>query len=118
MLLRSEFLTRGAEAVDAHRADPTPRSAFRAWVTLLDAWRPIPYLDPGLPHTALPDDWPGRRSIPFFLHHRDLLREPVTHFLTTTLGPPGGGVTDAGRAPRSGLTTASPTRPDRAAVQP
>lgn len=46
--------------------------AFRRYVEGLDAWRVIPYLDPGLPAEFLPDDWPGKQSIPLFeeLHAR------------------------------------------------
>lgn len=40
-----------------------PRSAFANYVTALDRWRIIPYLDPGLQPAALPTDWPGFRSV-------------------------------------------------------
>jgi phenylacetic acid degradation operon negative regulatory protein len=33
--------------------------AFADHVTVLGAWRPLPFLDPGLPVEALPADWPG-----------------------------------------------------------
>ncbi|AZM58235.1 MULTISPECIES: PaaX family transcriptional regulator C-terminal domain-containing protein [unclassified Streptomyces] len=84
--LHDAFLTHGTQAVDAYRADPTPRAAFRAWVTLLDAWRPIPYLDPGLPYSVLPQDWPGRRSIPLFLDFRDSVQRPVAEFIASSIG--------------------------------
>ncbi|WP_460980228.1 PaaX family transcriptional regulator [Schumannella luteola] len=42
-------------------------AAFRRYVVAVDAWRDIPYVDPGLPFELLPDDWPGRLSIPAFL---------------------------------------------------
>ena len=32
------------------------------YLTGMDLWRPIPYLDPGLPPRMLPPDWPGHRS--------------------------------------------------------
>lgn len=35
---------------------------FAAYVRLIDSWRVLPYVDPGLPATLLPDDWPGERS--------------------------------------------------------
>lgn len=35
------------------------RGAFVDHVTVLGAWRPLPFLDPGLPVEALPPDWPG-----------------------------------------------------------
>jgi len=35
-------------------------------VQLIDRWRVLPYIDPGLPPSMLPADWPGRRSIAEF----------------------------------------------------
>lgn len=48
------------------------RAAFATWVGALDEWRVIPYLDPGLPETALPREWPGRASRELFavIHER------------------------------------------------
>ena len=43
---------------------------FRAWVRGVDAWRPIPYLDPGLPRELLPLDWAGYRSEQLFAQLR------------------------------------------------
>lgn len=42
-------------------ARPAP-AAFAAHVRQLDAWRRIPFHDPGLPATALPADWPGAHA--------------------------------------------------------
>lgn len=36
--------------------------AFRRYLLGIDAWRVIPYLDPGLPAELLPDGWPGHDS--------------------------------------------------------
>jgi phenylacetic acid degradation operon negative regulatory protein len=36
--------------------------AFRDYLGQLDAWRRIPFHDPGLPATALPADWPGAHA--------------------------------------------------------
>jgi len=41
-------------------------AAFAAWIRTLDEWRVIPYLDPGLPPSALPADWPGFASVSRF----------------------------------------------------
>jgi phenylacetic acid degradation operon negative regulatory protein len=40
----------------------TPAQAFSARVRQLDAWRRIPFHDPGLPASALPADWPGAHA--------------------------------------------------------
>lgn len=47
---------------DRRDAAADGRSAFVRLVRLVDAWRPIPYADPGLPLDLLPHGWPGRRS--------------------------------------------------------
>ncbi|TPW77430.1 PaaX family transcriptional regulator [Schumannella soli] len=61
----------GLPAVSGPTAGPgselAEAAAFRRYVLAVDAWRDIPYVDPGLPLELLPDDWPGRRSIPAFL---------------------------------------------------
>ena len=41
----------------------TPRQAFASWIGCVDAWRIIPYVDPGLPASWLPADWPGNLSV-------------------------------------------------------
>ena len=69
--LHEKFLARHAAAIEEFTADPQPTTAYRTWITALDAWRPIPYLDPGLPAELLPASWPGNRSIPLFLAFRD-----------------------------------------------
>ncbi len=43
-----------------------PRRAFAHYMTMLDAWRQIPYLDPGLQPSALPAGWPGFESVALF----------------------------------------------------
>src|SRR4051794_20412042 len=40
----------------------TPAEAFAGHVGQLDAWRRIPFHDPGLPAAALPADWPGAHA--------------------------------------------------------
>lgn len=50
----------GWQAVD------DPRAAFASYVTALDRWRIIPYLDPGLQAAVLPPEWPGFRSVALF----------------------------------------------------
>jgi phenylacetic acid degradation operon negative regulatory protein len=55
--------------------DLTPQQAFATYIACLDAWRVIPYVDPGLPAAWLPDDWPGNRSIPLFADLRQRLED-------------------------------------------
>lgn len=77
------FLAGHLTSLELVRVDPIPRVAFRAWVLALDAWRQIPYLDPGLPPSLLPEDWPGRLSIPLFLELRQAVLEPAAEFVRT-----------------------------------
>lgn len=54
------------DAFDGWGPVDDPRSAFANYVTALDRWRIIPYLDPGLQPAALPAYWPGFRSVALF----------------------------------------------------
>ena len=69
--LHDGFLAAHAGDLGEWRADPSPQTAFRLWIGALDAWRPIPYLDPGLPPALLPPDWPGARSAELYLAIRE-----------------------------------------------
>lgn len=60
-----------------HGDGPEPSHAFRTWIRALDAYRPIPYLDPGLPPRYLPDDWPGTRSGEVFTRLATAARLPA-----------------------------------------
>ncbi|MFJ4046358.1 PaaX family transcriptional regulator C-terminal domain-containing protein [Microbacterium sp. NPDC089987] len=56
--LRAEHERFLASFADLEQAEP-----FAAYVRLIDSWRVLPYVDPGLPAALLPDDWPGERSV-------------------------------------------------------
>jgi len=59
----------------------TTRQAFASWIGCLDAWRVIPYVDPGLPAAWLPAAWPGKRSIPLFADLRERLEDPSGRYM-------------------------------------
>jgi phenylacetic acid degradation operon negative regulatory protein len=76
--------------------DLTLRQAFAAWIGCLDAWRVIPYVDPGLPATWLPPEWPGNRSIALFADLRERLEDRSSRYVqrvTRSSGDPGSGET-------------------------
>lgn len=50
----------------ASAADLDLNAPFAAYVRLIDSWRVLPYVDPGLPADLLPTDWPGTRSVTEF----------------------------------------------------
>ncbi|WP_349829520.1 PaaX family transcriptional regulator [Brevibacterium litoralis] len=65
-----------SDGTDAGRTLSGP-DAFGAYVRLVDTWRVIPYVDPGLPPGVLPADWPGSRSIELFHELRAGLMGPA-----------------------------------------
>ncbi|NGO69482.1 PaaX family transcriptional regulator [Streptomyces sp. SB3404] len=52
-----------------------PQAAYRDYLPALDAWRRLPYADPGLPPALLPDDWPGERAAGVFFALHAKLRD-------------------------------------------
>lgn len=49
----------------------SPAEAFRSQVSLVQAWRRFPFLDPGLPPQLLPAHWPGRAAAEVFHRRHD-----------------------------------------------
>ncbi|MFJ9419161.1 PaaX family transcriptional regulator C-terminal domain-containing protein [Streptomyces sp. NPDC101227] len=43
-----------------------PEAAYHDYLLALDAWRRLPYADPGLPSPLLPQGWPGGRAAEVF----------------------------------------------------
>ncbi|MEV6107737.1 PaaX family transcriptional regulator C-terminal domain-containing protein [Streptomyces sp. NPDC051940] len=78
-------LRRWASATSAASA-PSPEEAYRDYLLAVDAWRQLPYADPGLPEALLPEDWPGVRAAEVFgdLHGR--LREAGERFVADQVG--------------------------------
>jgi len=84
--LHDAFLRQHRADLDALGPSPAPRDAFAIWIAALDTWRPIPYLDPGLPAALLPEDWPGRQSVPLFLRLRDAARGGASLYIEGLVG--------------------------------
>jgi len=61
--LHERFLAQHAPKVGPVMTDA---EAFARYIHALDQWRVIPYLDPGLPNSALPEEWPGQASLDLF----------------------------------------------------
>lgn len=95
--LHRAFLARhgdasGSSAPDGARpgvAVASPRDAFARWVRAVDDWRPVPYVDPGLPPGALPADWPGRASVALFDELRAALADAATEYVRGQTAVPG-----------------------------
>jgi phenylacetic acid degradation operon negative regulatory protein len=62
--------------------------AYRDYLLALDAWRHLPYADPGLPPEVLPPGWPGGRAAEVFAALHDRLRGPAEDFVNGTLHTP------------------------------
>ncbi len=56
-------------------------AAFAGYARLVDAWRPIPYIDPGLPVPLLPRDWPGLESEREFARLSAELADPAREYV-------------------------------------
>jgi phenylacetic acid degradation operon negative regulatory protein len=63
-----------------------PAEPFAAYVQLIDRWRTLPYLDPGLPPSMLPVDWPGARSFAEFAWLSQTLEGPAMAHVRTVTG--------------------------------
>uniref|UniRef100_UPI00389B3797 PaaX family transcriptional regulator n=1 Tax=Streptomyces kaniharaensis TaxID=212423 RepID=UPI00389B3797 len=58
--LYGEFIARYRPVLDKVKASGvTPLEAFQVYVPMLTQWRRLPYRDPGLPLSLLPEDWNG-----------------------------------------------------------
>ena len=88
-LERVAALHRGfLRSFEGHLATPVePRQAFAVYTRALDLWRPIPYLDPGLPPSALPADWPGGASLALFGHLHATLRTQALDHVRALVAP-------------------------------
>ncbi|MCF3145184.1 PaaX family transcriptional regulator [Streptomyces platensis] len=66
----------------SRRRSVPPEAAYRDYLLALDAWRRLPYADPGLPSPLLPEDWPGGRAADVFGRLHAKLRDagaPYAH---------------------------------------
>ena len=80
-----DFLTRHADAL-SRSSVPTDRDAFAEYVTVLTAWRRLPFLDPGLPASVLPPTWVGSRAADAFFALRERLDPPARAFARAVIG--------------------------------
>ena len=84
------YLAAWTPRLDAWRAGsggdgPT---AFADHLLQLDAWRHIPFHDPGLPAHALPDDWPAGAAWALFSELTARLREPALEHVAGSVALP------------------------------
>ncbi len=81
----AEFLSRWRSPDDGGDR-PTDELAFASYLRLIDAWRLFPRLDPGLPASLLPEDWPAREAWEVFQDLRERWSAPATRFVRAVTG--------------------------------
>jgi phenylacetic acid degradation operon negative regulatory protein len=64
-----------------------PAEAFAGYVRQLDAWRRIPFHDPGLPTAALPADWPGTAAWALFAELSERLHPAARRHVAARVAP-------------------------------
>ncbi|MFK4639210.1 PaaX family transcriptional regulator [Paenarthrobacter histidinolovorans] len=84
--LHRDFIGEHAAAVIGVEPEVEPgATAFAAYVRCIDRWRIIPYLDPGLPPSFLPEDWPGMQGAELFTRIVAAYGQPSADFVHRTL---------------------------------
>ncbi len=79
----------GGVADDVEQAPPAPREAFTLYLSVLDAWRRLPFRDPGLPREVLPASWPGPAAAAVFERLVEAVERPaLAHAATYWPAPP------------------------------
>lgn len=61
------------------------RQSFIAYMAAMHAWRELPFLDPGLPTSLLPDDWPATDALRLFAEISERLRAPARRYAITVM---------------------------------
>ncbi|MFI7667854.1 PaaX family transcriptional regulator C-terminal domain-containing protein [Nocardia sp. NPDC049526] len=69
--------------------DISDRNAFAHFTLMLDEWRIIPYLDPGLPDKMLPADWPGPAGVQLFAEAQRRYLEPSRQWVRASIDETG-----------------------------
>lgn len=86
--LHEDFTRRAGPLIDGGSEEKGDEGAFAAYMTSIDTWRIIPYLDPGLSLTLLPADWPGVRSVELFAAIGETYREASDRFVRSVTSRP------------------------------
>ncbi len=60
--------------------------AFAAYIRQNSVWRELPYLDPGLPASVVPKDWPGQQARALFVEFERELRPAAKRYFDSIVG--------------------------------
>lgn len=77
-------------------AGPAGGGAFAHYLHLVDSWRLFPRIDPGLPATLLPADWPGPLAWEVFSELRERWARPGLDYLRSVIASGPGSATGHG----------------------
>ncbi len=67
---------------------PASSQTFADYITMVTAWRRLPFLDPGLPAEVLPPDWHGTRAADIFAELGSLLAAGAEQFVESVVRNP------------------------------
>ncbi len=71
---------------DLAATDLRDEQAFVSYLRLVDSWRVFPRIDPGLPVSLLPDDWPAARAWATFVTLHERWAEPGLAHVRAVVG--------------------------------
>jgi phenylacetic acid degradation operon negative regulatory protein len=81
------FLMENAHLVAKWRPDrAAPEDAFVDYLRMLNSWRSIPFLDPGLPEDLMTPDWKGTEATQLFHDLSDRLLTPAIEHVESVTG--------------------------------
>ena len=63
------------------KREPPGDRAFADYTRAMTSWRPLPYLDPGLPREYLPKNWAGDRATETFYAIHDQISLPALNYV-------------------------------------
>ena len=81
----TRWLADAQQLVDAAGPAPDDEQAFATRSHLVHEWRKFLFLDPGLPRTLLPADWPGTKAAELFDAESERLRPAASRFVDRCL---------------------------------
>ncbi|HRQ01073.1 MAG TPA: PaaX family transcriptional regulator C-terminal domain-containing protein, partial [Terrimesophilobacter sp.] len=79
--LHQVFLVETAHTLPPPGSTISEADAFARYVSAVDEWRILPYVDPGLPASMLPAGWPGHTAVARFDEIRARLEAPARAFV-------------------------------------
>ena len=80
------FLLENSPLVSKWRSGGDPQDAFVDYLRMLNSWRSIPFLDPGLPEDLMTPDWKGTEATQLFHDLSNRLLTPAIQHVESVTG--------------------------------